>query len=303
MSTARTLLVTIAGRSQQTLEEELRDRRQGFDVVLTTLVDDLEDGAATVEVPEETQLLGADGVVRAALGKLRVVGGEHRVERRQLLHQPAPLVDATHALHQERLRADGDHLAAVDGLELDLEQPVVDAQKAIDGIFAGEAPHLGVDHPTIPEPQRRLPEIGGELDRSALAADLDRLQEIDDGHVRELAAELGARVLAFESLALLSLQQHRDARRDLLDVDRLGQVVVDAELEATDLVFDCLRAGQEDERNRGPAIVFLDRRAKGKAVVTGEPRVRDDEIGLCVIEKLERFLGGLGGCDRETRLA
>ena len=48
---------------------------------------------------------------------------------------------------------------------------------------------------------------------------------------------LGSRFVSMPR-PLLLLQQDADPGEDLFDVDRLGQVLVDAELEAADLVLD-----------------------------------------------------------------
>ena len=91
-----------------------------------------------------------------ALEQLLVIDLEDRLERRQLLEQASPLVDAAHALHQEALRRRGDDVLAGDRAELDLERAGVPDQRAIDRLFAAEAAELGVDDLAVAEVDARF---------------------------------------------------------------------------------------------------------------------------------------------------
>ena len=269
---------------------------------MAAVVDDLDDRQLAREQTKDREVLF--GELALAFLELLGVDGEQRVERRQLLHEPTPLVDPAHALHEDALRALGDDLVTVDRLELDVEVTVALAEQAIDRRLALEPTHLRIDDGTIAEPERRFTELGGQRDRAALARDLDGLNEVDHRHVGELTAELRAScVLLLEALVLLALQQHRHSRRDLFDVDRLGEVVLDTELQPADLVLDRLLAGEKDERDQLPTRVVLDLHAQVEAIATGQSRIRDDEVGLGVLEKLESFFRRLRWSDREPGFA
>ena len=155
------------------------------------------------------------------------------------------------------------------------------------------------------EKDRRLPSpIADELDDARLAADLDRLDDVDDRHVADAAREARTTVAALlEPSALALLQEDVDAGDDLLDVDRLGQVVVDAQLEAADLVLDRVLGGQEDERDLTPVGVDPHPAPQLEAVAVGERRLRDDEVRRVELELVERVVDRHGGRDREPCFA
>src|SRR5690606_39288512 len=90
----------------------------------------------------------------------------------------------------------------------ELEIAVAQTEQAIDRRFTLQAAHRRVDHGPVAEPYLGLAEFGAEVDRAALATDLDRLEQIDDGHVGEAPGELGPRRIAsLQALVLLALQQ------------------------------------------------------------------------------------------------
>ena len=78
----------------------------------------------------------------------------------------------------------------------------------------------------------------------------------------------------FDRRALLALQRDPNPGDDLLDVDRLRQIVVDPELEATHLVFDVLVRGEKQERDVGPI-----RRSSSTARETGSRRAPPRQTG------------------------
>ena len=124
--------------------------------------------APPVEQPQDAvDLVGNLG---EPLGELAIVDLEHRLERRQLLAQAAPLVDAPHALHQQALRRQLDHVLAPDVLELDLELAFAPHQQAIDGVLAAEPAELRVDHLAVAEVDRAAFAVGVlEVDDARLA--------------------------------------------------------------------------------------------------------------------------------------
>src|SRR6185312_13279992 len=115
------------------------------------------------------------------LGQLAVVDLEHRLERRQLLAQSPPLVDAPHALHQQALRRQLDDVLAPDVLELDLELALAPHEQAIDRVLAAQPTELRVDDLAVAEVDGAALAVGvREVDDARLARDLDRLDQIDD---------------------------------------------------------------------------------------------------------------------------
>ena len=97
-----------------------------------------------------------------------------------------------------------------------------------------------------------------------------------------------SRLFVLERLALLLLQQDLDARDDLFDVDRLGEVVLDAQLEPADLVLDVGLRRQEDERDRRPVGVLLEPLDELEAVHLRHLGVGDDEVGRRGLDLAER---------------
>src|SRR4029077_20573722 len=91
---------------------------------------------------------------------------------------------------------------------------------------------------------------------------------------------------------------------DLFDVDRLGQIILDAELEAADLVLDRGLAREEYERDISPVCrrsYFL---AELEAVdVVRKLGLADDQVGRVQLELVERILDGHRRRDGKPRLA
>ena len=87
-------------------------------------------------------------------------------------------------------------------------------------------------------------------------------------------------LVSFFSIRLLLpfCEDHLHAGDDLFDVDRLGQVVVAAELEPLHLELDRLLVGQEDERDVPEALVALELLAQLEAVHLRHLGVREHEI-------------------------
>jgi hypothetical protein len=141
------------------------------------------------------------------------------------------------------------------------------------------------------------------VDDARLAVDLDGLDDVDDADVGQLAGELRALVAPprLQSLALAPLQQHPHARGDLFDVDGLAEVVLHAQLQPTDLFFDRLVAGEEDERDLRPLGSLLDPAAEVEPVHLVHVRVRDDEIGRALLHRGQRLDPVVRGGDDEAR--
>ena len=127
----------------------MRDRRQRRQILERRIVDDVHQRALAVEQPQDAVQLVGDLV--QALDQLLVIDLEDRGERRQLLEQAAPLVDAAHALHQEALRRGRNHVLVADRAKLDLEAAAAPDQRAVDRLFAAQPPELGVDDLAVAE--------------------------------------------------------------------------------------------------------------------------------------------------------
>ncbi len=137
---------------------------------------------------------------------------------------------------------------------------------------------------------------------ACLATQLDGLNQIDDPHVVDRTAEARFPVAQLELLTLPFLQQDINPGDDLLYVDRLGEVVVDAKLETANLVFHRFLVGQENERDMSPLRFGLELFAQLITVHRLHLGVRDDKIGRGDADFLDRVLAIDGGCDRVTGL-
>ena len=132
-----------------------------------------------------------------------------------------------------------------------------------------------------------------ERDRAALLRDLERLQEIDDGHVvRSSPAKrvfsVADDALVGETLLRATREDDVHAREQLADEDGLGEVVLDAELEPADLVLDRALRREEDDGDRRPLAALPEAADERVAVDLGQLRVGDDEVRRLVLDHLER---------------
>ena len=124
-------------------------------------------------------------------------------------------------------------LAQADASKLQVEGSFAPEQLAIDRIFAAQVLDRCVDHRAGVKRDHSLLTVDrNERQDARLPADVDRLQEIDDAHLRERPAEAcpGVRALEREPRPRLPRELNTDARDDFPDVDRFGEVVLDAEL-------------------------------------------------------------------------
>ena len=127
---------------------------------------------------------------------------------------------------------------------------------------------------------------------------LDGLEQVDQRHVFEAAGDL-LRTRHRQQLLLASLEQELHAGRDLLDVDRLGEEVLHAKLEALALGVHGARVCQEDEGDRLPVEVLLDAAAELDARHPRQLHAADDERRplTAVFEPLQRFTAPLDDVD------
>src|SRR5512133_823475 len=87
------------------------------------------------------------------------------------------------------------------------------------------------------------------------------------------------------------------AGQQLVEPERLGDVVIGARIEGGDLVGFALADAQHDDRDPGPTPQALDHL---EAVDAGEAQVEDDHVGLLVGGCFEGFLAGGGEVDLIT---
>ena len=222
---------------------------------------------------------------------------EGRVEGWQLLDEATPFVGAAHPLHHEDGRGLLDDLFALDGPEVDLEVRFVPDEHPVDGLFAAERADLGIDRPAPLEPH--VSELASALegDRAALLRDLERLKEVDDGHVLDRAGEASlecrGHALVRECLLRAAREHDIDAREQLADEDGLREVVLDPELEPADLVLDRALGCEEDDRDGGPLAALAQTTNERVAVHLRQLRIGDDQVRGLVFDHLER--GGAVG--------
>ena len=91
-----------------------------------------------------------------------------------------------------------------------------------------------------------------------------------------------------------------DAGGQLVGMERLGDVVVGAEVEALGLVGGRALGGQQDDRHR-PALAQLAHDLD--AVEVGHDDVEQDDVGPDLLGLLERLLAAAGGDDAEALFA
>ncbi len=110
----------------------------------------------------------------------------------------------------------------------------------------------------------------------------------------ELLVELDDLLL---ELALLELRE--DALAELVEVDRLGQVVVGADPHRLDGGLDRAEAGDQDDREVEPALADLVQEAE--AVEPRHAQVADRELrGVGLLQQLERPAGVVEGAHDES---
>ena len=101
-----------------------------------------------------------------------------------------------------------------------------------------------------------------------------------DGHAvpRRIEPQLGKREAALEvTLAARAAKQRADPRVKLVDVERLGEVVVGARIEPVDPVRDGIARGQHQDRKA--VALAAEQAADLEPVDVGQPDVEHHRIG------------------------
>ena len=119
----------------------------------------------------------------------------------------------------------------------------------------------------------------------------DRLEHRQ--HLRALAHEIVEAVLLLEPLAqgaslleqALPVQGLLEHDLELIDVDRLGEVVLGSELHGLDRGLHRAVGGHEDDHRLGADL--LDLREELEAVHARHPEVGEDDVGLDLLEQLQ----------------
>ena len=300
---ARAFVIEI---EQHALEVQPRDRLQALEVADSRDASITSSSVRLPSISRRIRLLSS-GTSPSRRRELVGVDLEAMRQRRQLLEQARPLVEPPHALHQQALRARRDHLAAAHGAEHDLELALAPGQQAIHGVLALQRAGLGVDHLAVAEVDRGLALVRSPV--NWMTPDLRLISIVWITSTTGMSATRPAnRVAVARAPRTRSrcrfCEQDVDPRDDLLDVDRLGQVVLDAELEAADLVLDRGLGGEEDERDLGPVGVARTRRRSSKPSSSVGNFVSEMmRSGDVQLELVERVLHRLRGRDGEPRLA
>ena len=109
--------------------------------------------------------------------------------------------------------------------------------------------------------------------------------------ISELADANGTAWLAGSADVMLAgaPQQHLDPGEQVVDVERLGDEVVGAELEAEEGVAAALRAAAHEDRHVGHV---LEDAAQHQPVLVGQHQIENDQVGLVLLNL--RAGGGAG---------
>ncbi len=96
-------------------------------------------------------------------------------------------------------------------------------------------------------------------------------------------------------VAIGAAQERLDPAQELAQPERLGQVVVGAELEADDLVDLVVAGGQHEDRHLGAGRADAPKRLE--PIDAGQAHVEHDEVGRLAGRDLQALLAGLGDAD------
>ena len=163
-----------------------------------------------------------------------------------------------------------------------VDRPLVRLER--DALDGGQELRAGEDPPRLPRELEQQPELGRrELDAPAG----DRREHARDVELDVAGAhELDGRVRS------LGAPQHRpDARDELLGAERLGDVVVRAELEPDERVGLVGARGEHDDRH---GRLAPDGAGHVEPVEPRQPEVEHDEVGPAGAQRVERGLAVAG---------
>ncbi len=101
--------------------------------------------------------------------------------------------------------------------------------------------------------------------------------------------------------ATRAAQHGADPRHQLLEAERLHEVVVAAEREPAHLVVGAVARGEEQHRR--PYAVVAKPAAHLEAVEVGQHDVEHDQVGIMLLDGVERVTTRAGGAHLETLVA
>ena len=185
---------------------------------------------------------------------------------------------------QERIRQRG----AVDGDQ----PPVLPVAHAMDGardhLLAG--PALAQDQDVAVGRGDAVNQVAHLLHRRALADDAARLVPRAELFLERLMVALQGHVL----------QQPLDPQQDVVEKERLGQVVVRAELDRLDGRLDIAVGADHDEMHLRGGLAAFPQEVESAHV--GEPQIADREVEIPLLELEQGLGGGAAAADRVALL-
>ena len=274
----------------QALEVELACDLEGLKVAGVALVNDVEQGTAPIEETEHAVCFVRD--LGDPIDQLGVVDLEYARERWQLLEQPAPLVQAAHALRQQVLRGHLDDDGPFDRAEREGIGALLPEKHAVKRSIVRQVGAASVDDLPLAKRDRALVPRRLEQQMAGLSAALDRLHQVDEAHLIELASD-DLRVIRSLELRLVAfVEQDAHAGEDLAQVDGLGEVILDAKLEGHDPLVKLVFRGQENDRDVRGDSAGLQGDDEGEAVlIVRELGVCDDQVRLGELHLIEGIAG------------
>ena len=231
---------------------------------------------------------------------------EDRLHRGELLGEASPLVQPPHSLHEDTLRRRADDVVVLHVAKLDFEVGLVPDERAVDDLFAAKGSELCVDQLAVAKEHVREVFSISKVDHAALSRHLERLKEVDDRHVlyrsRKMRASARVRARRGNGLLRAARQEKVYPRQELAHEDGLGEVILDAQLEAADLVLDRFLTREEDHRNVRPLRSILEALDERVAVELRQAGVAQDEVRRLQLDLREGVEAVGGSRDAVTSL-
>ena len=271
---------------QHPLTEQPLQHRQHRQLVERGALHHLRDRPLPVaEADDAVHFVGQIGEPPRERGK---VDAQHRVQR-QLFGEPPKLVHAPHRFGEQRLRSLRDLRLALDRHELRREGPLLPAQQAIKCGLARQRAGLRIDH--LPFAHEDLP---GVLilfadDQRRARVGIERLDQIDEPHLADLAGDRPLRAALRELLLLAAGQEHLDAGGQLLDEQRLAEKIVGARFVRAQFQRRFLRGGDQDHRRSRQPRIGAYRLAERDSIGAGQRHIGEQKIRRSALDAAQRI--------------